>query len=142
MADTETPINATQILIRSHTSTDGSISPKARWVRGPPEAYSEQQEQKTSAQDQSSVDPAPSDLPALQQIHDNRKSYMAWSWLLEDEAEREPSLCKPTDMAALRMPQLAGDERELLCEKVARRLVEVSCNSVPLRCLALLRFCL
>lgn len=120
--DTDSPIDATRVLLLSRTSTDGSVSPKNRWTRGPPEAEENDSNQRQQEEQKCA---APSCLPSLQQGHVNRKSYMSWSWLLEDEADQEPSLRKPADVATLRMPELGGVEQELLCQKVAQRLVEV-----------------
>lgn len=51
---------------------------------------------------------------------------MAWRWLVEDEADSEPKLQKPTDDKPVELPQLKDAERELLCRHLALRLVEVS----------------
>lgn len=126
MQETYSRTDATQMLLESHTSTDGSGSPKPRWCRGPPEAEDTKQEQKCTTPETLHLDAATSHPSSLQQIHDNRKSYMAWAWLLEDEAGREPSLSKPADVATLQMPALGERENELLCQKVAHRLEEVS----------------
>lgn len=50
---------------------------------------------------------------------------MAWSWLIEDEAASEPKLQKPDDANPVVPPCLLDSERELLCQRVELRLVEV-----------------
>ena len=129
LQDADSPLDATRVLLQSRTSTDGSWSPKPRWCRGPPEAAEGdpniKREQERAALINAS-DEAPGHLTSLQHFHVRRKSYMAWSWLLEDEAEREPTLCKPADVATLQMPELGVDEQELLCQTVAHRLIQVS----------------
>lgn len=53
------------------------------------------------------------------------KAYMAWSWLIEDEAATEPNLQKPDQGSPAVPPPLLDAERELLCRNVELRLLEV-----------------
>lgn len=70
------------------------------------------------------------------------KSYVAWRWLVEDEADTEPKLQKPAEDGSscppLVLPEFLDGERELLCRHVELRLREVRTSVRPSLLLELL----
>ncbi|CAN0549670.1 unnamed protein product, partial [Ectocarpus sp. 8 AP-2014] len=133
--------------LESHTSTDGHISPKPRWTRGNPNTETDtgadgdkldesSSSSSTTATVASSEDgreePLPTSLQpggrssnASSSSCGDRKWYMAWRWLIEDEAASEPRLLRPTEADPVVLPKLMDAERELLCRNVELRLLEV-----------------
>lgn len=139
-------------------STDGSVSPKPRWCKGLPPTFDgdatsvdkhsrhEPQEESTTPKTTASTSdddeegaPSPPSLrpggtrdvsssTSTSSRARNCKAYMAWSWLIEDEAVSEPKLQKPDENNPVVPPQLLDSERELLCRNVELRLLEVSCE--------------
>lgn len=121
--------NTTKLLLESHTSTDGSESPKPRWTRGPPPTLKEEPSASTirSASGEKDAPPSPPTLRSGRAgtSPSGVKSYVAWTWLLEDEGTSEPKLRKPGDGEAVALPQLMDAERELLYQNTRQRLLEV-----------------
>lgn len=149
--DDEPSPNTTKLLLESHTSTDGHISPKPRWTRGNPNtnAYGDKLGDSSSScfstaatvasSDEGGEEPAPSppslrpggrSSNAASSSGGDHKSYMAWRWLLEDEGASEPRLQRPTEDEPVALPRLEDAERELLCRNVELRLLEVSVTAV------------
>ncbi|CAM9747472.1 unnamed protein product [Pylaiella littoralis] len=154
----DAPINATQLLLGTRTSTDGSVSPKPRWAKGSPPTKDEtvvtadkaaQQECTTPITSSSSTadEEGPSSLPPLRSEsgsdatssnngENGRKAYaMAWRWLVEDEATSEPKLQRPTTDIPVELPHLDDAERELLCRHTELRLREVGRQSADISAL-------
>ncbi|CAM9403305.1 unnamed protein product [Scytosiphon promiscuus] len=145
--------NTTKLLLESHTSTDGSESPKLRWTRGPPPTLDDAEpatiragstilRAASSAEKDSSPSPQSLRSGRASRSTSDVKSYVAWAWLLEDEGGSEPRLQKPNEGEAVALPQLTDAERELLCQKTRLRLLEVGrqCPDVPALVEEYLRF--
>lgn len=123
MSPPEKPINITKLLFQSHTSTDGSVSPKPRWSRGVPPLEEPEQlsvTPTTTTACSGSGDEGKSAWPVQQLC----QTHVAWAWLMEDELETEPRLQK-SDQDPVDVPLLLDTEREVLCRNVKRRLIEV-----------------
>ncbi|CAN0326326.1 unnamed protein product [Ectocarpus sp. 6 AP-2014] len=152
--DDERSPNTTKLLLESHTSTDGHISPKPRWTRGNPNTEPDtgadgdkldesSSSSSTTATVASSEDGREEPLPtslrpggrssnASSSSCGDRKWYMAWRWLLEDEAASEPRLQRPTEADPAVLPKLMDAERQLLCRNVELRLLEVGRHSTDI----------
>ncbi|CAM9391947.1 unnamed protein product [Ectocarpus sp. 12 AP-2014] len=152
--DDEPSPNTTKLLLESHTSTDGHISPKPRWTRGNPNSETDtgadgdeldesSSSSSTTATVASSEDgreeplrtslrPGGRSSNASSSSGGDRKWYMAWRWLLEDEAASEPRLQRPTEVDPVVLPKLMDAERELLCRNVALRFLEVGRQSTDI----------
>ncbi|CAB1120875.1 unnamed protein product [Ectocarpus sp. CCAP 1310/34] len=146
--DDEPSPNTTKLLLESHTSTDGHISPKPRWTRGNPNTETDTgadgdklDESSSSSSTTATValsedgreEPLPTSLrPGGRSSGGDRKCYMAWRWLLEDEAASEPRLQRPTEYDPVVLPKLMDAERELLYRNVELRLLEVGRQSTDI----------
>ncbi|CAM9556922.1 unnamed protein product [Ectocarpus sp. 4 AP-2014] len=150
--DDEPSPNTTKLLLESHTSTDGHISPKPRWTRGNPNTETHTgadgdklDESSSSSSTTATVasseeeEPLPTSLRpggrcsnASSSSGGDRKWYMAWRWLLEDEAASEPRLQRPTEADPVVLPKLMDPERELLCRNVELRLLEAGRQSTDI----------